>query len=429
MSFKPLALAVLLLAGTALPAAADTSPADTQLAWLVQASQHEPLSTTDLTRHFDQTLINGIGGLATLQATLDAFGAITVNQTVTDTPTSVEVIGTTALGAAEIGLTVDPAGLIGGLRFLPYAPQPTTWAGIDSELRGAAPRVSFAAMTIDPNGRCDVVHGIAPNTQRPLGSAFKLYVLGALGQAVADGRASWNEQLAIHDEWKSLPTGVLQNAPDGEELPLTEYADKMISISDNTAADHLIHFLGRDAVAAQLFRFHNENPSSDIPFPTTGELFRMKSVQYPTVANRYLSTPRPFRGAALDAIDQIPRSQMSVWTQPEKIDQLEWFASPADICRAYAGLKQENRTQPQIGAALSINDGSLGLNPTAYPTVWFKGGSEPGVLTVNWMVQAADGRTMVISTMLGDQHANINEFAALGVLFAVTHAALTLSQH
>jgi len=425
---KPLALAAALVAVTALPATASSSAADTQLAWLVQASQHEPIATSDLTQHFDQTLINGVGGLATLSATLDAFGALTVDQTITDTPTTVVAIGTTKLGPAEIELAVDPAGLIGGLQFVPYAPQPTTWAGIDAEVRGAAPQVSFAAMTIDPNGRCAVVHGITPNTQRPLGSAFKLYVLGALGQAVADGRASWNEQLAIHDEWKSLPSGVLQNDPDGTELPLTEYADKMISISDNTAADHLIHFLGRDAVAAQLFRFHNENPSSDIPFPTTGELFRLKSVQYPTLANGYLSLPRPFRGPALDAIDQIPRSAMSVWTKPENIDQIEWFASPTDICRAYAGLQRENRTQPQIGTALSINDGGLGLNPTAYPTVWFKGGSEPGVLTVNWMVRAANGRTVVISSMLGNPTANINEFSAIGVLFAITRAAVTLSQ-
>lgn len=425
---KPLALTVALLAGTALPAAAaTTSPADTQLAWLVRASQHEPISTTEITQHFDQAAITAAGGAAALAATLDPLGAITVQQTVLDTPTAVEVIATITPGPATLGLTVDPAGLIDGLTFQPYAPQPTTWAGIDTELRGIAPQLSFAASEIEPNGRCDVVHGITPNTQRPLGSAFKLYVLGALGQAVADGRASWNEDLAIHDAWKSLPSGVLQNEPDGTELPLTEYADKMISISDNTAADHLIHFLGRNAVQAQLFRFHNEHPSADIPFLTTRELFDLKGVQYPTLANSYLSLPRPSRAAALDALDQIPRSDITLWTRPRNIDQIEYFASPTDICRAYAGLRLENKTQPQIGQALSINDAGIHLDPATYPTVWFKGGSEPGVLTLNWMVQAANGRTMVISILWGNQSANINMWTSAGVAFAVTRAALTLS--
>ena len=39
---------------------------------------------------------------------------------------------------------------------------------------------------------------------------------------------------------------------DGKRFSLRHYADLMISQSDNTAADHLIHRLGRDAVEAQL---------------------------------------------------------------------------------------------------------------------------------------------------------------------------------
>ena len=230
--------------------------------------------------------------------------------------------------------------------------------------------------------------------------------------------------MAINDAWKSLPSGVLQNEPAGTELPLSEYADKMISISDNTAADHLIHFLGRNAVQDQLFRFGNSRPQSDIPFPTTRELFALKSVQYPTLADGYLSLPRPLRTSALGAADQIPLSDLSIWSTPEKIDQIEWFASATDICRAYAGLWREN--EPQIGAALSINDGGIGLDRSADPTVWFKGGSEPGVLTLNYLIRSANGRITVTSVLLGNPNANINEWTAIGVGFAAVRAALTI---
>ncbi|HEX4721675.1 MAG TPA: serine hydrolase [Pseudonocardiaceae bacterium] len=399
-----------------------STPADTQLAWFVGAP--EPISTADLTQHVDAAAINAAGGAAALSITLAQLAPITVTQTLTDTATEVQVLAHIAPGPAELTLTVDGAGLISGLTVAPYAPKPTTWAGVDSELRSVAPQVSYATSVLEPNGRCRLVHGLAPNTQRPLGSAFKLYVLGALGKAVTDGKASWDEQLAINDAWKSLPSGILQNEPAGTELPLSTYADEMISISDNTAADHLIHFLGRNAVQDQLFRFGNSRPQSDIPFPTTRELFAFKSVQYPTLANRYLSLPRPLRASALDAADQIPLSGLSVWTTPEKINQLEWFASATDMCHAYAGLWREN--QPQINTALSINDGGLGLDRTADPTVWFKGGSEPGVLTLNYLIRSASGRITVTSVLWGNQNANIDEWTAIGVGFAAVRAALTI---
>jgi hypothetical protein len=417
------------LAGSALTASAAT-PVDDQLAWLVQASAHQPIPPAEITAHVSPAVLNAAGGAAKLSQGLVPFGRLTVQQTLSETPTEVQVIASTATGDAEITLAVDGTGLIDGLRFTPYAPTPTSWAQIDSGVKSLAPQVSFATSVLSPNGDCRVVNGIAAGVQRPLGSAFKLYVLGALGKAVADHRASWNEQLAIHDEWKSLPSGMMQNYPAGTEFPLSTYADNMISISDNTAADHLIHFLGRDAVQAQLYRFGNSRPQADIPFPTTRELFALKTVQYPTLADTYLALPRPLRAGALAAADQIPLSDLSVWTRPEKIDQLEWFASPDDICRTFAGLWREN-AQPglsPIGTALSINDGGLGLDRSAYPTVWFKGGSEPGVLTLNYLVKAADGKIVVTSVLLGDQTNPINEWNAIGTAQAAIRGAVALSQ-
>jgi hypothetical protein len=355
-------------------------------------------------------------------------GKLSVQQLLLNQPAHVEAITGSASGVFFADLQTGASGLISGLGLVTYVASPQTWQQLDTRLRALAPEVSFAAMTIDPGGGCHVVHGVNAGNGRPLGSAFKLYVLGALGQAVASHRASWDEQLAIHQQWKSLPSGVLQNEPPGTELTLRQYADYMISISDNTAADHLIHFLGRGAVQAQLSRFGMQDPGRDIPFLTTRELFALKSVRYPALAGSYLALPPRLRAAALPGLDRIPLSQLHGWTQPELINQLEWFASPTDICRAYAGLWHEN-ARPGMGAigdALAINDGGIGLDRTTYPLVWFKGGSEPGVLTVNYLARASTGQLLVSSLMLADPGRAFDEAAIIGEVLALARGGIQL---
>jgi beta-lactamase class A len=259
--------AMVLASPAATPAAAPATTALQQLEWLIDASARPPISTAELDQHLTPQLLAAVGGPVGFNQGLESVGRLSVQQLLLDQPAHVEAITGSANGVFLADLRTDASGLISGLGLPPYVASPQTWQQLDTRLRALAPEVSFAAMTIGPGGGCHIVHGVNAGTARPLGSAFKLYVLGALGQAVASHHASWDEQLAIHQQWKSLPSGVLQNEPPGTELTLRQYADYMISISDNTAADHLIHFLGRGAVQAQLFRFGMQDPRRDIPLP------------------------------------------------------------------------------------------------------------------------------------------------------------------
>jgi len=90
------------------------------------------------------------------------------------------------------------------------------------------------------------------NKRTPLGSTFKLFVLDALQQQIKEKKLSWENELKISNSLKSLPSGVFQTKEEGEEFSLYEYALKMISISDNTATDHLIDKLGRTSVERQI---------------------------------------------------------------------------------------------------------------------------------------------------------------------------------
>ncbi len=112
------------------------------------------------------------------------------------------------------------------------------------------------------------VHGVAADQPRSLGSLFKLYVLGAVAQEVKLGRLAWDDELTITDERKSLPSGELQDRPDGSKVAVKDAAKLMISISDNTATDLLIDRVGKPVVEG-VIRSWSSHADRNIPLLTT----------------------------------------------------------------------------------------------------------------------------------------------------------------
>ena len=156
--------------------------------------------------------------------------------------TAAELIVTvTANGQTQlkVSMAVDSAGLIGGLLLQPTAlpPVPTTWAGVDRQVSSVAPEVRMLVAAVNGNA-CRPIRAIDAGTAVPLGSAFKLYVLDALARAAASGKVSWNQQLTITSQLKSLPSGELQKEPDGTRVSVRQAADDMISLSDNIRRQH-----------------------------------------------------------------------------------------------------------------------------------------------------------------------------------------------
>jgi hypothetical protein len=78
-----------------------------------------------------------------------------------------------------------------------------------------------------------------------------------------------------------------------------------------------------------------------------------------------------------------------------------------------------------LGPILSANTGGIGLDPAKWPTVWFKGGGEPGVLTVGYLATNSKRQTFVVAGMLSDPAAALPPSALPGLL-AITLAAFHL---
>jgi Beta-lactamase enzyme family len=153
---------------------------------------------------------------------------------------------------------------------------------------------------------------------------------------------------------KSLPSGELQTEPDGTRISVRDTAAKMISISDNTAANMLINLVGRPAVEAAL--------------TTTG-----------------MADPRL----------RIPR-------------------------RPRPGLSP-------IGDVLSLNDGGLQLDRARWKTIWFKGGSEPGVLTLAYLATTRTGQSYVVAVLAENPSAPIDEATAAPAMLSAVKGAFTLA--
>jgi beta-lactamase class A len=411
------------------------TPAGAQLRWLIAAVAHLPMSGAQVRAHFDPAFLAQVSPAMLNQGLKGVTGVKLLSIEVSEPSTLVAIVSTGgAVPRAQVALTVERQGLISGLRISPATtgPTPATWAGVDAALRAVAPRVRLLVANVS-NGSCQPVDSIDPAAAAPLGSAFKLYVLDALGNAVAAGKVRWSQPLTVTAQLKSLPSGELQNAPDGTQISVQDTAAKMISISDNTAANMLINLVGRPAVEAALTTTGMADPAADRPFLTTRELFILKLDQWPALAKRYIAADEAGRQALLaSTVDRAPLPAVAAaeaWTTPREVNSLEWFASANDLCRAYTSLAALARRPglSPIGQVLSLNDGGLQLDPAQWKTTWFKGGSEPGVLTLAYLATTRTGQSYVVAVLAENPSQPIDEATAAPAMLSAIKGAFTLA--
>lgn len=295
-----------------------------------------------------------------------------------------QVVGLLFTGPEMTGDTLDK--LAADIRALPG----TTGLGIYA-LGGGAPRL---------------VAGIAPDRALPLGSAFKLWVLGELAREVGTGERKWSDVVPVGPA--SLPSGITQNWPAGSPVTIQTLATLMISISDNTATDTLVTIEGE-----RLDRFVTQAGAPGLaPMLTTRQMFALKSPANADLAAQWASSLTPSaRRKLLDGNAQrlrtTPVDPMMFAGKPSKIDTLEWFASPAETAGMFDWLRKEGGETPL--ALLAINPGIDPATRGKFDYVGFKGGSEPGVVTLNFLVRRKDGRWLAIAAGWHRNDAGVEE--------------------
>lgn len=200
-----------------------------------------------------------------------------------------------------------------------------------------------------------------PDQPLAVGSAFKLLILQVLQQQIALGIHTWDEVIPLQAELRSLPSGRLQAWPVGTPMTLQTLATMMISESDNTATDHLLTLLGRDAVESLTV--------DNRPFLSTREAFILKDPQNQALRRRYQTGSERERRGLLSALAALPLPSVNIFNDGPQSLAVEWFLSTQALCDAMATVA--NLPLMQVNPGL--------VDPSNWRQVAFKGGSEPGV--------------------------------------------------
>ncbi|MBF4618532.1 serine hydrolase [Clavibacter sp. VKM Ac-2873] len=320
-------------------------------------------------------------------------------------PRSVTTITSADAGAFDMQVAVDDAGLIQGLFFgeAEGDREPaTSWAELEEQAAALGGDVSLT-VTHASGGELGerilevLPDGVRSTDARPIGSIVKLYVLGALVEAVEAGRIGWDDPLTVTDDVRSLPSGELQDAPTGTVVSVREAAGKMISISDNTATDMVIRAVGRERVEAALADLGHSDPPRNVPLMTTRDLFRIGWQDDGALLARWADGDAAERRALLDALPggtvDVPVAAVTdvVWTRGA-----DWFATPDDIARAHLRLAELAATPAgePVRGILAANPGLP--DPERFDHVAFKGGSSVGTLALSYLVDGGDGTWTVV---------------------------------
>ncbi|SIT88172.1 Beta-lactamase enzyme family protein [Microbacterium sp. RU33B] len=363
-------------------------------------------------------------------------------------PTAVQDAGDSALitirpasgDALDMQIAVDADGLIAGLLFSASAADrvpAASWSELEDAVEGFAADTTLTVTDVT-DGAADRVaaagagSAVGDTSAKPSGSMFKLYVLGAVAHAVADGELTWDTPLTVTDDLKSLPSGELQNVPSGTTVTVQEAAEQMIAISDNTATDMLMAAVGPDALEQSLVDLGHHDPALNTPMPTTRALFQLgwgeggDGGQARVAWNAATTTAekRAVLGALPAGLLDVP---VSAVTTPVWQDGLDWFTTPDDLAAAHLALQELTKTDAgaPIRDILAANNG-LGDLGDEWTYVAFKAGSSIGVLGGSWYLERADGRAFVITIQgataqpgeLGDQATFFGQVADAVALLA-----------
>ncbi len=312
-------------------------------------------------------------------------------------------------GTATVRLAIEPTAphLVSGLLITGTTVAGDSFAAIDTAAATLPGAVAIGLYALDGSAPTPL-YARGATEPVPLGSSFKLWILAEAARQVATGQRHWSDVIPVGPP--SLPSGMLQRWPAGTPMTLQALATLMVSISDNTAADTLLVALGRrqvDAMAAA--------HGGSTPVPTTRELFVLKSD--PALTAAWASADPAGRRALLsDRAATMAHATIdpAIFAGgPVATDRVEWFAPPS----AMATLLDTLRRDPVAAAIMAVNPGTDRVTAARFAYVGYKGGSEPGVLTMNFVVRTKAGHWFALSTAWHRSDAAVEE-AVLAALAA-----------
>jgi len=283
-------------------------------------------------------------------------------------------------------ISLDGQGRVAGLQFTEIIDSRGSLADAVKEITSLD---GESSVLIRKNG--EILIDIQVDSPLAVGSSFKLGILAALQDAVADGLVRWDQSVPLRSSLKSLPSGILQDWPEGTQITIETLAALMISQSDNTATDMLLSLVGRPSV-------ENYLPHS-IPVLSTGDMFRLKNPENEDILRQYRKASTAQKRTLLRVLQYRNLPEASLFSgNPVAID-LEWFMTTSEL----ADLVE--RLQPLD--LMTINAGVA--TKEKWQRVAYKGGSEPGVLNLTTFLIDENGNQYTVVVTVNNAEKALDE--------------------
>lgn len=270
------------------------------------------------------------------------------------------------------------------------------------------------------------LHTVRPDGDLAIGSAFKLAILSELIRATNAGERHWDDPVTL--DGRPLPGGFYTQRPAGTQVPLRELAQRMISVSDNSATDILLATLGRARVEAVLPVIGWRDAARNRPLLSTLDMFRLKGLDHGAPGRRWPTLDETGRRALLARTDATALSAIDPLLfrdgRPVMVDTVEWFASPADLVRTMDWIRRNTAAGPgaEARAILAANPGIAQATAARWAYLGYKGGSEPGVIAMTFLLQSKRGDWYALAVGWNDKDAPVEE----GKLIALASRAVEL---
>lgn len=283
---------------------------------------------------------------------------------------------------------------------------------VATELAALPGKTAFKIERIATDGSRNEIAGRSVTEQLAIGSTFKLYILAELAAQIEAGKRKWSDVIPLRR--RSFSSLASQGIPLETPVTLQLLATWMITVSDNAATDELLLLLGRDKVEARVKSIGHDDISKMLPFLTTVEAFLIKSNHDNTLAAYAKGSDAEqrallARSLSNTAFERIDPTKFGV--KPAAIDSVEWFASPNDLIRLMDHIRTQNNPVVLRIMAHSIRPDTA----KKWNYLGYKGGSEPGVLSLTYLGQKKSGDWIVITGSWNNVDAAIDEskFVAL----------------
>jgi len=322
-----------------------------------------------------------------------------------------------AKAIATIEMVVNPnaPNKVSGLLVRGFEVAGDDYQAIESEISTLPGRAGFAIHQLGNQSQFATIRQYRGNDIFAIGSTFKLYILAELAAQIESKQKRWSDIALLSP--KSSTLGGTQNWPEGTPLTLQSLATLMISISDNNATDSLIKHLGRANIEARVRQIGHSQADRIIPFLSTAETFSFKMKANDNLRQKFLKASEReqqrllIKNANKLTIDNYDAREFS--NGPLYIDDIEWFATSSDIARVLNILRLSR--DPIIKNILAINAGIDPSDAGRWNYLGYKGGSEPGVISMSFILQSKQGVWYSVSGSWNNpnQEVDQNKWAAI----------------